>query len=113
MNRQTGQTIPRLAHIIQSVLDILTTPIGTRVMRRSYGSKISDLVDAPGHEVTVLRLIAASAHAINQWEPRARLRRGNLSVGADGRAVMSLDLVTTADASPLSVDVGLSLMGAA
>ncbi|HGJ5879100.1 MAG TPA: baseplate assembly protein, partial [Arsenophonus nasoniae] len=38
MNRQTGRFISENAHIAQSVQDILLTPVGSRVMRRDYGS---------------------------------------------------------------------------
>lgn len=107
MNRATGKPIARREHIRQSVVDILTTPVGSRVMRRDYGSHLFDLVDAPGNAVGALRLVAAAADAIERWEPRARLRRGRLVAGADGRAVLALDLVLTADASPLTADVPL------
>lgn len=107
MNRLTGKPITTADHIRQSIADILTTPVGTRVMRRAYGSHLFDLVDAPGNETGALRMVAAAADAIERWEPRARLTRGSLTAGLDGRAVLSLDLVTTADASPISVDVPL------
>lgn len=34
ISRKTGNTIPYLDQIRQSIQDILTTPIGSRVMRR-------------------------------------------------------------------------------
>ncbi len=41
MSRETGVTLVELEHIRQSVRDILTTPLGSRVMRRNYGSLLS------------------------------------------------------------------------
>ncbi|KPN28874.1 baseplate wedge subunit [Halolamina pelagica] len=38
VDRTNGQRLEGLAHIRQSVADILTTPLGSRVMRRDYGS---------------------------------------------------------------------------
>lgn len=38
MNSETGKTISGIEHLKQSIVDILTTPVGTRVMRRDYGS---------------------------------------------------------------------------
>ncbi|HIH7570978.1 TPA: GPW/gp25 family protein, partial [Yersinia enterocolitica] len=38
MNRHAGQTITDADHISQSIADILITPVGSRVMRRTYGS---------------------------------------------------------------------------
>ncbi len=43
----TGKALSGLEHLRQSVRDILTTPIGTRVMRREYGSQLYALIDAP------------------------------------------------------------------
>ena len=34
MNRNTGRAVAGLEHLRQSVADILTTPVGSRVMRR-------------------------------------------------------------------------------
>lgn len=47
MDATTGKPLSGDAHLAQSVADILTTPIGSRVMRRSYGSLIPSLIDAP------------------------------------------------------------------
>ena len=52
MNADTGRTLSETAHILQSVRNILTTPIGTRVMRRDYGSEIFSLIDQPQHGAT-------------------------------------------------------------
>ncbi|MDH4585635.1 baseplate assembly protein [Pseudomonas sp. BN415] len=75
MNRETGLGIGLLEHIRQSVADILTTPIGSRVMRREYGSQVPDLIDQPTNGDTVVRLYAATAIALMRWEPRVRLTR--------------------------------------
>ena len=45
MNRETGAAISTVEHIGQSIRDILTTRLGTRVMRREYGSLLPELVD--------------------------------------------------------------------
>jgi|GEM_PF-4022428 len=42
MDRFTGAPIGERADIVQAVADILTTPIGTRVERRAYGSMLFD-----------------------------------------------------------------------
>lgn len=105
MNRATGQAIDVRAHIIQSIGDICSTPVGTRVMRRTYGSRAFDLVDAPGNPAGSLRLLAAHAEAIARWEPRVSLASASLSIGFDGRAEMAIEVVITADASPLSVSI--------
>ena len=47
MSRTTGQRLEPLAHLRQSIGDILSTPIGSRVMRREYGSLVPALIDKP------------------------------------------------------------------
>ena len=50
----------------QSVTKILTTPTGSRVMRREFGSAIPDLLDAPQNAVTRMQLMGAAAIALAQ-----------------------------------------------
>ena len=75
MNRTTGQSITGLDHLRQSLGDILTTPIGSRVMRREYGSLVPELIDHPDNIATQVRVYAAVASALMRWEPRFRLTR--------------------------------------
>lgn len=91
MHTATGRRIDRAAHISQSIADILTTPIGSRLMRRGYGSYIPQLIDQPLTDANILRLQAATAQAIMQWEPRTRLRSARLRFDATGRAHLTLE----------------------
>jgi len=91
MHRATGKRIADEAHIAQSIADILTTPIGTRVMRRDYGSRLPDLLDAPLNDATRLLMAAASAGAIRRWEPRIRLTRVQVT-GGDASGALSIVL---------------------
>lgn len=92
MDRLTGAPLDGAAHLAQSIGDILTTPIGTRVMRRDYGSLLFDLIDAPVNAATRLRLFAATASAIARWEPRLRLTRVGLTqAGADGGVAITIE----------------------
>ena len=75
VSRTTGKALSGDAHLAQSIGDILTTPIGTRVMRRDYGSGLAGLIDAPLNALTRLRLYAAAALAIHRWEPRLAVDR--------------------------------------
>jgi uncharacterized protein len=79
MDARTGQALSGDAHLAQSIADILSTPVGTRVMRRDYGSRVPDLIDAPGHAATRVQLYAATATALMRWEPRIALTRVVLS----------------------------------
>lgn len=73
MNAQTGARLEGLPHIEQSIAQILTTPIGTRVMRREFGSLLPELIDRPLNSETTLLIYAATATALHRWEPRFRL----------------------------------------
>jgi phage baseplate assembly protein W len=75
INAQTGKQLGGIAHLRQSIRDILTTPIGSRVMRREYGSRLFELIDAPSNPGTLAALYAATAEAIARWEPRFKLTR--------------------------------------
>lgn len=67
---QDGKRLSGIDHLRQSVRDILTTPIGSRIMRREYGSRVFEFVDAPINQSTVVGIIAAAAEALYRWEPR-------------------------------------------
>lgn len=73
MSRDTGQSLTDSEHISQSVRDILITPIGSRVMRREYGSLLSALIDQPQSPGVNGQVMAACYMAILKWEPRVRL----------------------------------------
>ena len=74
-NNQNGRDLTGLAHLRQSVRDILTTPIGTRVMRREYGSRLFELLDAPLTPGTLTEIYATAAEALARWETRLRVDR--------------------------------------
>lgn len=79
MDRITGTALGGNDHLRQSIADILGTPLGTRVMRRDYGSMVPDLIDQPANPLTRQLVFAATAVAIARWEPRIRLRRVGVS----------------------------------
>lgn len=91
MSAHTGRAIDYSAHISQSIADILTTPVGSRVMRRLYGSYLPALVDQPATRANILRLQAATAQAIMKHEPRTKLRRVVVTIGTDGSTQISVE----------------------
>ena len=96
MNVSTGLAVTDRQHLAQSIADVLTTPIGSRVMRREYGSQLADLIDWPLNSATRLQAYAATAMALMRWEPRIRLLRIQLFQGdAPGRFTLELDCVLT------------------
>ena len=98
MNRLTGRLITEDEHINQSVVDILSTPVGTRIKRRDYGSLLPDLIDQPGNQANNLRLQAATVMAIMRWEPRLAITSVTLAQKMDGSA--ELDISATKRTGP-------------
>lgn len=96
MNATTGAPIDDDAHLAQSVGIILNTPIGTRPMRRDFGSLLLELLDSPMDRIAPVRLFAATATALARWEPRLRLRRVAMSAGQNlGQFVVDLEAERT------------------
>jgi phage baseplate assembly protein W len=52
MSRTSGATLSGDEHLAQSCEDIVTTPLGTRVMRRDYGCLLAELIDRPLNRAT-------------------------------------------------------------
>ncbi|MCK3658547.1 baseplate assembly protein W [Pasteurellaceae bacterium Pebbles2] len=74
MNRLTGQKITvETDHIRQSVADILTTQIGSRIQRRDYGSNIPKLIDRPIDRILLLQIASCAVVALNKWEKRLQI----------------------------------------
>jgi len=113
MDARTGKALNGDAHLAQSVADILSTPVGTRIMRRDYGSRVPDLIDAPANAATRVQLYAATATALMRWEPRITLTRVALSVidALQGRWVLSLAGTRTDTGEPVDLSVPVTLHG--
>lgn len=90
MNADGGGPLDGIAHVKQSIRDILTTRIGTRVMRRDYGSELPALVDRPINGHLTMELYAATAAALDAWEPRVRLEEINAVSVASGQVELDL-----------------------
>jgi phage baseplate assembly protein W len=82
MSATSGAALSDMAHLRQSIATILFTPVGSRVMRRSFGSLLPELIDQPDNPTTRVRLFAAVAGALMRWEPRLRISRVQLASGA-------------------------------
>lgn len=87
----TGAAIGTERHLRQSVADILSTPVGSRVMRREYGSRLPSLVDRPLNAVGRLAVVAATAEALMTWEPR--LDVSSVAVATPEPGKISVDIV--------------------
>jgi phage baseplate assembly protein W len=109
MNRETGYELDTVAHVAQSIADILTTPLGSRVMRRDYGSALPELIDHPFNTATKLRAYNAIVVALMNWEPRIRVTRVSLAqLSRTGTTVLDLELSWVDTNEPLNLSVPLA-----
>ena len=116
MSRYTGLAItddaPARPHLEQSITDIATTPIGSRLCRRSYGSQFPLLIDAPANEKTRMQVMSALATALIRWEPRIRISQVIVSMAASAPAqwvisVVGTELLSNSQTRPFQTDVTL------
>lgn len=97
-----------LDHLNQSIADILTTPIGTRVMRPDYGSECPRLVDRPVNKAFKLDVYAAAADALSKWEPRIKATRISIDSVSAGYVEITVKYIIreTGTAGESTVRVG-------
>ncbi|HEG1688416.1 TPA: GPW/gp25 family protein [Enterobacter cloacae] len=108
MNRNTGLGISDTEHISQSMRDILLTPVGSRVMRREYGSLLSALIDMPQNPALRLQIMVACYSAIQKWEPRIRLTAINFETSDAGEMYVDITGMRTDSGTSVSTTVSLS-----
>lgn len=108
MNRNTGLGISDTEHISQSMRDILLTPVGSRVMRREYGSLLSALIDMPQNPALRLQIMVACYSAIQKWEPRIRLTAISFETGDAGELYVDITGMRTDTGASVSTTVSLS-----
>jgi phage baseplate assembly protein W len=90
MDRQTGKPVTGIAHLKQSIGDILSTRKGTRRERPEYGSDIPRMVDLPVTRGWVSSAQAEAARAIGRWEPRIKLSRVAVASIVDGQVTFRI-----------------------
>lgn len=108
LRRGDGGTITDEEHIAQSLSDILRTPIGSRVMRRDYGSLLSDMIDQPQNPALELQIRVACYMAILKWEPRVTLTEVTTERQLNGRMVVNVTGQLTDSGAPLSLILPVS-----
>ncbi|EKD3063132.1 GPW/gp25 family protein [Escherichia coli] len=94
-------------HLYHAINDILTTPRGSRIMRREYGSLLSELIDAPQNAVTRLQCMSAAVIALAQWEPRIAISRVDITWQPGGRGLLEITGVITHTMQPVQMSIPL------
>ncbi|WP_273783903.1 MULTISPECIES: GPW/gp25 family protein [unclassified Bartonella] len=104
MDRTTGKPLTGIDHLRQSILDILSTRIGSRVMRRDYGSRVAELIDAPVNNAFAVALYAAVAEAVDKWEPRFKLKKIDFKMVEAGQVSLSFEGIYLPSGKPITME---------
>jgi uncharacterized protein len=105
MSAVTGKALEGIAHLKQSIVDILTTPMGSRIMRREYGSRLFSLVDHPISPELRIELYAATSEALAKWEKRFSLRKVKIGEVSTGKITLFLEGTYLPEGKPLTLEV--------
>ncbi|QOD38719.1 GPW/gp25 family protein [Candidatus Wolbachia massiliensis] len=104
MSAKTGKALEGIEHLKQSIIDILTTPIGSRIMRRDYGSRLFELVDKPVNRDFELEIYAATAEALGKWEKRFRLEKVKITEVKEGKVTIFLSGIYLANGKNINFE---------
>lgn len=110
INKNNGQTLETEEQSIQqSIDDIVSTPIGSRIMRREYGSLIPDLIDQPINDILILKCYSAIYTAILRWEDRINVSQIlNTQVKGNG-LIFDLEGTSTVTGQNLNLRIPLKM----
>ena len=101
MNRATGKDIDDYDHLKQSIIDILTTPKGSRVWLRNYGCDLFYLMDRVVNRDTLSLMYGAIAEALDLWEPRLIVTKITMTHVAQGHITLDLDGLYVPNGQPI------------
>lgn len=109
LSAREGTRIAGWEHLRQSVLDILTTYPGERIMRPEYGSRVRDLIDRPVNAQWLADLYFEVAHAIQRWEPRVRVLKVGAAMTTPGHVTIDLTLRVGPVTNNMAVELSTAL----
>lgn len=110
MSRQIGKALStELEHIKQSIQDILTTPIGSRIMRREYGSRLADIVDQPTSDALILQCYSAIYTALLLWEKRIEISQISIVSPISHNLIFDMDFTLVDNNKRASLSISLSI----
>lgn len=104
MDGATGGRLGGIAHLHQSITRILTTRIGTRTRRRAFGSRLPERLDNPAGPALAIDIIADTAAALAEWEPRYRLERVVVDQSTPGTLRLELHGIYLPDGVAVTLD---------
>ena len=108
MDRASGKPLADLLHLRQSITDILSTPIGSRIMRRDYGSRLFKRIDAPITGELIAEIYADVVEALFNYEPRFEATNVTVVSMDNGHLVLDITgkyLVTGEDVTLNGIEI--------
>jgi phage baseplate assembly protein W len=97
------------AALRQSILLLLATVPGERVMRPTYGCALDRLVFAPNDDTTAGMAIYAVRSALESWEPRVQIIALDATRDPDDPSTLSIELSYRAKTSAVVDTVAVSV----
>lgn len=91
-DKNTGNPISEQEHIRQSIDCILSTPLGSRVMNPTFGSRLYSLLDKTITDRWIIEAIEATTEAIERNEARVDVQRVDVQLADDGQIGIELQL---------------------
>ncbi|MCB9761853.1 MAG: GPW/gp25 family protein [Alphaproteobacteria bacterium] len=79
----------------QSIVLILSTALGERVMRPEFGCGLHDQIFAPAGAETTGRLIGSVQEAVGRWEPRVELNSVRVEADPTEPTLHNMELTVT------------------
>lgn len=104
MSRQNGLYLDDINHLKQSIVDILSTPIGSRVLNRDYGSNLYKLIDEPVNTYLYQKIYAAVVEALDRWEPRIKVTKLSILSVLEGKITLKIDADYLIKQKKISID---------
>lgn len=78
---ENGKAISEEERIRRSIRDIVLTPVGSRVLRRDYGSNVLRSLDAPINSSLRISVAEDLIASLRRWEPRIKVKQVELASG--------------------------------
>lgn len=100
---EKGQGLALREHVGQSIRRILSTPKGSLVMAREFGSDLWKLVDNPLNDLTRIRIYQETAGAILKWERRVHLKKISVVAASVGAITLDVEFVLRGDENKIIV----------
>lgn len=109
MSRHNGSVLSEKEQIQQSLEDISTTPIGSRIYRREYGTQLADLIDQPISSGLYLKIYSTLYVAYSRWEDRIEISQMQVVEIKDGQLILDIDGYLKLTGTPVNLSFPIKL----